>query len=191
MPDRVRDKVPDKVRDKLLDCLASCPGACLGGCPEGCPRTLPRFMPQTPPSRGNASLRVIREWFPSGFERVPSGFRVVCEQFQSGFRAVSKWFPTGFRLVLACSKPVRRLDRLKPGGLSSALGASPLIARKQPEKAKQARFAQHSTNLLIYVFQPNQLAPAQGLRRLPRGSKPTNRDDIHRRAYKWVNYHLG
>ena len=63
------------------NCPASCPGGCPEGCPEGCPRTLPRFMLQTPPP-----ARILpSEWFPSGFERVPSGFQVVSERFPSSF----------------------------------------------------------------------------------------------------------
>ena len=41
---------------------------------------------------------------------------MVSKRFPSRFRAISEWFPSGFRVVLACSKPVRRLVRgIVPG----------------------------------------------------------------------------
>ena len=85
--DKVRDKVPDKVRDKLLDKQLSgkLSGVLSGGLSGGLSADFAEKPP--PPARILPS-----EWFPSGFERVPSGFRVVSEWFPSGFRVVSKWF---------------------------------------------------------------------------------------------------
>ena len=127
MRDRVRDKVPDKVRDKLPDKQLSgkLSGGLSGRLSGGLSAQFGEVYAANPPSRENTSLRVVSEWF-------PSGFRVVSEWFPSGFRVVSEWFwrvpnlsedlSGGLSRVLGPSKLSGRLSGVCPGGCRGFAG---------------------------------------------------------------------